>query len=338
MDRQRVEDEELTGARTFVSGDVRGLFAELGVQLPVRVGVNVAVRCFANGAAHQRGDRNPSASVHVETGAWFCHGCGASGGAYDAALALGRTPREAMVLLERHRFTTKIRTTGRSSRARILRLRATEADVSRFRRCLLGHPATLERLDDLRGWHPVAIERLEVGYDGHRVTFPYRNADGGLVGIGRYNPNPDRRADEPKLKADAGSRRELFPAPERVRTDGLLWLLEGEPDVVRAASLALPAVAVPGVEGWRREYIERFRGRRVVVCFDCDRPGRTAAQRIACELLGLAADVRWLDLDLREESGFDLSDWTAPARSPAERIAIRRILLEAAELAPKRTR
>jgi hypothetical protein len=323
--------------RTFVSADVRGLFSELGVRLPERSGLNVAVRCFANGGAHKRSDRDASASVNVETGAWFCHGCGAKGGAYDAALALGRTPGEAMVLLERYSFTTP-GTSRQSSPAKNFGLRATEADVDRFRRCLLDNGAALERLKELRGWHPAAIERLEVGYDGRRVTFPYRNADGQLVGMGRYQPNPDRRADEPKLKADAGSRRELFPAPERLKTDGWLWLLEGEPDAVRAASLALPAVAVPGVEGWRREYIERFRGRRVVVCFDCDRPGRSAAQRVACELLGLAADVRWLDLDLREESGFDFSDWTAPARSAAERIAIRRILLEAAELAPRRTR
>ena len=217
--------------------------------------------------------------------------------------------------------------------ARILWLRATEADVSRFRRSLLSHPATLKRLHDLRGWHPVAIERLEVGFDGRCVTFPYRNAEGRLVGIGRYNPNPDRRAGAPKLEANAGSRWELFPAPERVRTDGWLWLLEGEPDAVRAASLGLPVVAVPGVEGWRREYVERFRGRRVVVCFHCDRPGRQAAERVAGELASVAPDVGLLDLDTCAEDGVDFTEWTRPARTLVERLAIRRILLDCAERA-----
>jgi hypothetical protein len=322
-----------------VIGDVRRLFAELGIRLPNRGGPNIPVGCFANRLAHRHGDRNPSASVNVATGAWICHGCGAKGGAYDAALALGWSPREAIALLERHGLT------GRQGAARstftsipTCSLRATEADVRRWRRNLLADPQALQSLDQLRGWHWAAIGRLEVGYDGRRVTFPYRDAVGRLVGIGRYDPNPNRPAGQPKLLADPGSRRQLFPAPERVRPASWLFLLEGEPDEVKAASLALPAVAVPGVAGWRREYVERFRARRVVVCLDCDQAGRAAAERIAGELVGVAADVRLLDLDNRDESGSDFSDWTAPAKSAAERLAMRRILLDAAERAPRQMR
>jgi hypothetical protein len=319
-----------------VIGDVRGLFGELGIRLPNRDAQNLRVHCLANRGAHRHADRDPSASVNVATGAWCCHGCGAKGGAYDAALALGWSQSEAMALLERHGLS------GRQGAARSTftsiptsALRPTEADVSRWGRNLLADPQALQRLDQLRGWHWAAIERLEVGYDGRRVTFPYRNTDGRLVGIGRYNPSPNRRAGEPKLTADKGSRRELYPAPELVREASWIVLLEGEPDAVRAASLALPAVAVPGVEGWRGEYVERFRGRRVVICFDCDRPGRRAAERVALELVGVAADVRVLDFDARDQSGLDLTDWTRLARTPSERLAMRRILLDAAERAPR---
>jgi hypothetical protein len=84
-----------------VSGDVRGLFAQLGVDLAQRASGNVSVRCFAAESSHRRSDRRASCSVSLDSGAWKCHGCGAAGGAYDAALTLGRTPAEAMALLER---------------------------------------------------------------------------------------------------------------------------------------------------------------------------------------------------------------------------------------------
>jgi hypothetical protein len=208
--------------------------------------------------------------------------------------------------------------------------------VREFAEALLGNEQALARLSEWRGWTPEVLERLEVGFDGGRVTFPYRDADGRLVGLGRYQPNPERRGEsEPKLKADAGSRRELWPPPERVESDGCLWLVEGEPDAIRAYSLVLAAVAVPGVQGWRPEYARRFAGRRLVVCFDCDAPGRQAAQRVAADLAPVAAEVRLLDLDAGHDDGFDLSDFTVSATSADERDAMRRILLDEAERAPR---
>jgi hypothetical protein len=213
--------------------------------------------------------------------------------------------------------------------------RVTDADVERYRQALLGSEAALRRLSELRGWTREAVERLGVGFDGRLVTLPYRNEDGVLVGCGRYQPNPEKRGDSPKLKANTGSRRELFPAPETVEADGWLWLLEGEPDCIRATSLGLAAVAVPGVEGWRAGYAQRFHGHRVVVCFDCDTPGRQAAQRIARELAPIAADVRVFELDAERQDGYDLSNFTASATTASEREAMRRILLDAAEHAPR---
>ena len=188
--------------------------------------------------------------------------------------------------------------------------RVSEQDIERYRRDLISNEQALQRLAALRGWTREAIERLGIGFDGRRVTFAYRDADGALVGVGRYHPNRETRGDEPKLRADAGSRRELFPAPESVESgDGWLWLVEGEPDAIRAHSLGLTAVAVPGVEGWRPEYAQRFAGRRVVVCFDCDQPGRSAAKRTVAELATVADDVRLVDLDPSRADGYDLTDY-----------------------------
>lgn len=206
--------------------------------------------------------------------------------------------------------------------------------VAGYVAALRGNAGALARLEELRGWTADAVERLELGLDDGRITFPYRDAAGRLVGVARYQPNPDRRGDRPKMQAAPGSRRELFPAPETL-TEETLWLLEGEPDAVRAHSLGLAAVALPGVEGWRAESAQRFSGRRVVVCLDCDAPGREAAQRVAGDLAGVAADVRVLDLNRRRDDGYDLSDFTTAAATPEQRDAARRLLEQSAQRAPR---
>ena len=217
-----------------------------------------------------------------------------------------------------------------------LPLRVTEADVERYREAVLGNDVVLRRLSEFRGWTREALERLEVGFDGKRVTLPYRDAQGRLVGLGRYHPNRETRGDGRKLKADAGSRRELFGGARETHDPAeTVWLVEGEPDTIRAHSLGLAAVGVPGVEGWRSEHAARFAGRRVVVCFDCDAPGRQAAERVADELAPVVDEVRVLDLDPSRDDGFDFSDFTESARTADEREAMRRLLLDSAERAPR---
>ena len=82
-----------------INGDVRGFYAVLGIGLPATAARDASVRCFANPDAHAHADRRPSCSVSLASGAWRCWACDARGGAYDAALARGLSPREAMDLL-----------------------------------------------------------------------------------------------------------------------------------------------------------------------------------------------------------------------------------------------
>jgi hypothetical protein len=192
-----------------------------------------------------------------------------------------------------------------------------------------------EQVLELRGWTPAAADRLGLGWDGERVVFPVRDQSGEQIGAVRYSPN----GREPKMLAARGTTRELFPPPEDVadeELEGLLWLVEGEPDAVRVWSLGLAAVAVPGSGKWRDEWAARFAGRRcrVVVCFDCDVAGRRAAARVAQSLAEAGVDARVLDLWPDRVDGFDLTDYTAKARSADERGEARRLLVRMAERAP----
>lgn len=287
--------------------DVRALFAELGVQLPGWEGRNVPVSCFADPGAHSREDRNKSCSVSTETGAWMCHGCGASGGAYDAALALGRRPREAMELLERHGLVgateTGVRQIGPSG------LDAKEQAVAAARRALAANRGMLDRLQQLRGWSPQAVVSLGLGVAEDRVLFPIRDGQGRLVGVNRYAPNPAKRSG-PKMLADQGSRRDLFPAPETLSAREV-WLVEGEADSVAARTLGLSATGVPGVQGWRSEWAGRFKGRSVATLMDCDPQGRECAERITADLRAAGVEVVSVDLAPGRTDGYDLGDLVA---------------------------
>lgn len=315
-----------------MSGDVRGLFAELGVELPHRDG-ELSIRCFANADAHRNGDRRPSLSLNTASGAWNCHSCGAKGGPYDAALACGRTSADAMRLLERFGLRRD------TAAAQVTRAQATplvtENELDRHRTRLRDAPDVQARLEELRGWTPEAIERLELGFDGGRVVFPLRDMSGVLAGVARYAHDPVRRNGGAKMVADKGSRRELFPAPETLEPGATVWLVEGEPDAVLLHSFGLAATAVPGVAKWSAEWAARFAGRRVIVCFDSDAAGREAARRAADGLAGIAAEVRLLDLGPELDDGTDLSDVFGSARGDTERTEAREILERSATRAAR---
>ena len=203
--------------------------------------------CFADPGAHAHGDRDPSCSVNVESGAWHCWGCGAAGGAYDAALACGRRPREAIDLLIAHGLAT--RRDGPQKRAgasrhplppaaapRNDRSADHEPGASTSRELAIGEqelaaacqrlaglvwPPRVLRQEQRRVWSRAALLDLGFGWERGRVIIPIREAASGLRGVLRYAPSHDHA---PKVLAARGARLGLIPHPARNRPHGLfLW-------------------------------------------------------------------------------------------------------------------
>ena len=168
------------------------------------------------------------------------------------------------------------------------------------KRLMVHHPM-LDRLRELRGWDRAALHELGVGWDGQRLTLPVEDEDGQLINVCRYLPNGS-----PKMLGLSHRPRGLFPRPEML--NGTLWIVEGEPDAITAASIGLEGVGVPGANGWRTEWATRFAGRDVVIVPDCDDPGRKLADQIAMNLYGICSSVRVVDLDPARSDGYDLSD------------------------------
>ena len=304
---------------TLVEADIRAYYAALGINLPAWAHTEATVRCFADPAAHHREDRDASCSVNLIHGAWHCHGCGARGGPFDAATAAGHSSRSAIELMIAHGLTVRRRpaerragpdrvrrATSRPTPARPPSLAIAEPTVRRWHRALTDDRRLLSRLATERGWTQAAVSELELGSHRGQITIPVRDGERRLAGVLFYRPWP--WDGQRKLRAAAGSRRQLLPHPDR-ETSARVLLVEGEPDMIAARSHGLAAIAVPGIASWRQEWRERLRGREVVIIMDADSAGRDAARRIAEDLRGCAAIVVVVDLAPERADGYDLTDW-----------------------------
>jgi hypothetical protein len=318
--------------------DVHAFYVALGVSLPGWAHNEAPVRCFANPDAHAHHDQRPSCSVNAHSGAFNCHGCGAHGGAYDAALALGRSPREAIDLMIAHGLTDRRRRLDRTPgaaaahgpaarSAAAIRIPSPAADssdrplasplscsgeeVRGWARALRDNDALLDRLRGERGWEPDTLQRCGIGFDGERVTVPITDHCGVLQGVLKLRVDARQH---PKVLAAAGSRLGLIPHPERVA--GSVVLVEGPSDMLAARSAGLAAIAVPGTHAWRTEWASAFTGRDVIVVMDADRPGREAAVRIAADLRLHGARAPIVELDPSRDDGYDLSDWLRSGNNP----------------------
>ena len=309
--------------------NVRSFYAALGIELPAWTKLEAPVRCFAEPDAHHRSDRSPSCSINLLSGAWNCHGCGAHGGAYDAALAAGHTPRSAIDLMIAHGLVVpRVPDVGRAYRRPVIAraavspaptvrslLTADETDVRLWAEMLHADGRLIRRLILERAWAPRIMRELELGFDGARVTIPVRDRLGELRGVLRYDAFGPR---DPKMRAVPGTQLGLVPHPAREASDHVI-LVEGPPDMIAARSAGLPAVAIPGTSAWKQSWAGLLEGRRVTIVMDCDEPGRHGAGKIAASLGATAVALDVVDLWPDRRDGYDLTDRILERRSAASR-------------------
>ena len=263
--------------------------------------------------------------MNVETGAWRCWGCGAKGGAFDAALARGLDSRQAFELKVAYGLaerdperparsgTPAARTAARSTPRQLAppsRRATVVADEQQLaeahaRLARLVWPPRVLRDEQRRVWSRATLLELGCGWERGRVLVPIRNRDGGMRGLLRYAPTHDHA---PKMLAARGTRLGLIPHPAAEPSTWVV-LVEGPPDMISARSRGLPAIAVPGDDAWEREWAQLLVGRYVSIVFDCDRAGRDAAARIAGDLKAAGVRGSIIDLARERQDGYDLTDW-----------------------------
>ena len=114
-------------------------------------------------------------------------------------------------------------------------------------------------------------------------------------------------------------RRVLYRLPALIaRPDELVYVVEGEKDADRLASLGLLATTNAGGAGkWRREYSRFLASRDVIILGDNDDVGRKHVQEVAKSLAGQARSIRVVELADLPPKG-DVSDWLDAGGTPEQ--------------------
>ena len=110
-----------------------------------------------------------------------------------------------------------------------------------------------------------------------------------------------------------GTRQVPYRLPELLTSpvDVVVYVVEGEKDVDRLASLGIIATCNAGGAGkWRDVHAKHLAGRAVVIIPDNDEAGRKHAREVAKTLKGIATSIRILEITGLPEKG-DISDWLA---------------------------
>lgn len=108
-----------------------------------------------------------------------------------------------------------------------------------------------------------------------------------------------------------------YRLPEVIAAD-TVYIVEGEKDADRLASLGLVATSAPeGAGKWRDELNQWFAGKHVIILADNDEPGRKHADHVEEALRANAASIRQVHFPELPEKG-DVSDWLDTGKTVAD--------------------
>lgn len=227
-------------------------------------------------------DQKASLYINEEKKVFFCHGCGFKGKLWDPKYQQRKlAPQPA----------------NKESKPNI-----PEFQIKEYVKDLIDEQRIY--LKEARGLTHKVIERYQLGYHKKkkRFTIPiFQNNK--CVNIRLYDPS---NKEFKILPISKGRSVQLYP--EDQLENGEILLCEGEWDALCAISNGIPAItSTTGVQTWKKEWTEKFRGKVVNICLDCQDVSRKAAEKRAVELLLYVSKVRLVNLGLKDKE--DITDF-----------------------------
>lgn len=290
---------------------------------------------------HKHGDKTWSFGFNPEQGTFKCHGCGIGGGPADFVGYMEIPGYSGDNHDDKKRAVTELREILRqlgidNSAPRPTRTESTkkkvadlpsDGEIKEWEECLDDEEELKRYLTAKRHWSEKEIKDLRIGYDRGRYMIPiYRSGE--LVNVRRYRPS----ADKAKMIGLSGHNSPaLFPW--KALDKELVFLMEGEPDVIAARSIGINAATFTGGAGnYDEGDISHFRGKKVVVMYDADAAGRKGAAVVAAALRRYTQKIKIVDFAkvLDGAEGKDFTD-ACSAFGPAD---ARRRSVAAAQEAP----
>lgn len=221
-------------------------------------------------------DQNPSFAFNKKTGQWACFAKCGKGSAFDFLMhTTGASFKEVLL-----RLGDKVGV-PRPATAVSQQDRLDEAYVSDAVQALWANPSALRYLKDKRGLTDDLIRKYSLGWDKsrRRLCIPIRDERGKLVNVRLYSSTKSPKMIN--LKGHGNTAR-LFGAEELVKYEGKQVLLcEGEFDRLLLQKNGFMAVTTThGCSSFRPEWVSLFKGKDVVVIYDCDSEGQAAVEAI----------------------------------------------------------
>ncbi|MFO7666273.1 MAG: DUF5906 domain-containing protein [Desulfobacterales bacterium] len=246
-------------------------------------------------------DENPSLSINYNTGLFNCFGCDASGNIYDFYAKMKKldTKRDFPKILEGICQDFGINNGNGDKK----KLNVKQLVVARY--------DYRDETGDIR----YQIERLEPGRNGEKKEFRIRRPDGNGGWI--YNKGDVR----------------IIPynLPEVLKADEIL-IAEGEKDCDNLKKIGFTVTTNPfGAGKWPDNFGPYFAGKHIILLPDNDESGRMHMHKVAANLKGHAASIKWIELPNLPEKG-DVSDFIAKFSNDEEAAERLAIMIDGAEL------
>lgn len=289
--------------------DPIALLKEFGVDYVEKDGEWVTVSCPYHKdwpeAAKGKG------GVNKKTGAFNCFSCGHDkGGVFGLISTKMGVPESVLHAWNDDLFGTrnKIKDDGESMALVAMCHRNLVGNLEIQTNMLVKHGITLDTINKYQiGLHPAT----------HRVMIPILTPSGGVADIRSYKYNPDEN--QPKMVSQKNAKTMLFQAGDIEKAQTVI-LTEGEFKAMLLAQHGYVAVSSShGANSWREEFGRALRGKDVIVIYDIDKPGRTAAMKRCIQLHKMAKSIKNVYLsDCEGIDGGDITDYFIKRHRTAE--------------------
>lgn len=277
-----------------------------------RRGNEIKASCPFAAARHANGvDENPSFTVNLQKGTYYCNSCGARGNVHTFYKELyGLTSEQAWLNLG---DALKI---DRPNSSKPARPDIDPGLATEYHHALMNLTGPIRTmLRERRGLTDETVKKYLLGWDGQRLTIPVYDEFNTLVNFRLYKWNSTDDAWKVINYEDEHGNRygevRLYGI-ENLLDDSIDYVVysEGELDRICAEQHGFPTVsATSGAGSWKPEWTKYFRGKkRVYIAQDNDDAGRRAAAKL-CDKLYRVVDcyvVQWPE-DFPVKG--DITDW-----------------------------
>lgn len=154
-----------------------------------------------------------------------------------------------------------------------------------------------------------ALEDIELGISyNHKFTFPIRSEDGKIKDLRHYSLGK-RLMGSPMCKTG------LWNIEKIKNSNGPIYICEGEWDGIALNWLMKKlnkkglAIAVPGANTFKREWVSLFEDKNVICLYDHDEAGENGQRVLKERLTGTAKSIKYVHWSESLPQGYDLRDF-----------------------------